>query len=884
MYKLLVLMLGIAIGICGCTAKSSTELYADGVNKLREKNPNAAIILFKSALEKDQNFLDARYQLAKAYLSTGKYEQAEKEFQKVVRLNPTLPDIKLDLAKLYNCLKKPDQAISLAEEYLVSKPDSADALEAIGSGYALKKMPREAEASFLSALQKEPGRLSTKLELAALMAPNQDKAEQAKGLLREVIMGDPHNPRPYYLLAQIELSLGRREQALVLYKRLADINANDQVAQYKAGLVNLELGNVAAAETTAGELIKKFPNKSEGYRLKGIVSYQRKNFPEAINALQNAVKLHPNLEGYYFLGLSLFNQGELENALSQFRQILDKVPAFQQARLVTGIILLKQNRLDDAISEMTRLVEADGKNALAHNILGSAYMAKGMYEQGMQELDTATELDPKLVDAHLRKGLFRLSQGRNSEVETELATAVRVAPEILNTRLILASFYQHRNNYAKALATLKEGLTGKKEDALLYAGMARLMFAGNRPAEAIRFLQQSKQINPRLVGPFFTLADYYVGNGDVDKALSEYSAVLNIEPANIKEMVRMAALLESAGRENEAMTFYLKAKETRDPMAYLALAGHFERKADLVGAISVLDEAVRYVPRSPIILEKKAHLCLKGKQYKKALKISYDIATISPERGITLKVTTLLAMNDLHEAKKCAQQAIALKPDSSSGNLLLASVYQAQNDPKRAIAEVQKGLARDSGNLQTALVLAELHAKAGNYSQAIATCDDILRKRPDFAPAYFAQGTFYAAQGNKKKAINKYRAALAISANFTAALNNLAYLYADGKGNGEEAVQLAKNALSLEPHNSGIMDTLGYAYLNNGQLQEARGILEKTSALLPDNPTVHYHLALVHRAQGENRQAVAQLQQALRSGDFPESHLAKNLMTELNGR
>lgn len=169
MNKLNVILLLLLFGTFGCAGKTSEELYADGVQLLQDGKSDSAIVLFKNALMKNQSFLNARYQLARAYMSEEKYELAEKEFQKVKLMNPYQPEIKLDLAKLYNRLGKPDQAIRNVQEYLLDKTNSTDALEVIGRAYLSKKMHHEAEIFFLRALQIEPEKPTAKLELAALL-------------------------------------------------------------------------------------------------------------------------------------------------------------------------------------------------------------------------------------------------------------------------------------------------------------------------------------------------------------------------------------------------------------------------------------------------------------------------------------------------------------------------------------------------------------------------------------------------------------------------------------------------------------------------------------------------------------------------------------------
>jgi len=71
------LILIVCLVMCGCSGKSKEELYAQALQQIKT-NPNGALLLLKSALEKDPNYLDARYQLSKTYMAVGKFEQAKR--------------------------------------------------------------------------------------------------------------------------------------------------------------------------------------------------------------------------------------------------------------------------------------------------------------------------------------------------------------------------------------------------------------------------------------------------------------------------------------------------------------------------------------------------------------------------------------------------------------------------------------------------------------------------------------------------------------------------------------------------------------------------------------------------------------------------------------
>lgn len=181
------------------------------------------------------------------------------------------------------------------------------------------------------------------------------------------------------------------------------------------------------------------------------------------------------------------------------------------------------------------------------------------------------------------------------------------------------------------------------------------------------------------------------------------------------------------------------------------------------------------------------------------------------------------------------------------------------------------------------MMLGNLYSKSNNFNAAMGAFDEIVRKNPRFPAAYVAQGVLLEKYGKKKEAVQKYRRAVASSPKYVPALNNLAYLYADGYGSPAEALRFARTAHEKEPGNPGVMDTLGYVLLKNGRTEEACRTLGKAAVLLPKNPTVLYHFALSCSRKGDKAKAVAELQRAMAMGIFPEKEQARALLANLNG-
>lgn len=878
--KIIVLALLTFLSIAGCDSKTKENLHDEGIKQLQAANPAGAVVYFKNALEKDANYYDARLQLAKAYGELGKNEQAEREYLKVLNQNPSHDAVLIELARLYITMGKGDEAYDTAQKYLARRPGAPEGLEAVGGALAVRGRYQESLGFLERALSAEPGRTTTLVQLASVhLALKQ--TDKAKSLLNQAVQLDGKNFKALFMLASLEAGSGGMDRAATLYQKILQLDPSRLDAQYKLGLIELERRRLDSAEAAADRMIKEYPKRGEGYRLKGVVSYYRKAYDEAITQLQQSVKLAPSMDGYQFLGLSYYGKGELENALSQFRIILDRSPSSRQARLMTAQILLAQKRVEDAVAETKKVLANDDSDAAAHNLLGSAYMQQGLYEEGMRELNRATSLDPKMMQAYMKKGAFYLSRGKAAEGENELATAVKAAPNSLNGRLLLAAYQQRQGRADRAISVLREGFNGGKQDAIIYNALAGVQFGKNDLAGGIKSLTEAKRIDPLFPASYLNLSGQYAMRADYARAIAELTELDKKVPGNLRALLGLAALSELSGKDENALSYYEKAKRTRAPEAFLALAAYHQKKNSPGKALATLDEGVRLDPRSVLLREAKGQLLLAQKDYGKVLKLAEEMETIDPDRGSALKIKAYSAMKQGVKAVEQAKRLVARHPTSARGYLVLASVYQGAGDTASALAQAARAVKAEPGSAEPHIMLGELHLARKEYPAAQAAFQEALAVRPDSAAAAFALANLAEASGRKQEAVSRYRAIVAQHGAFVPALNNLAFLYAEGYGKKEEALRHAVTAFRLEPGNVGVMDTLGYALYRNGRSADAVKVLERAANLMPRDPTVWYHLGLAYQQAQNPAKAQQALQQSLALGEYPDRKAAQSLLAQL---
>jgi len=135
----------------------------------------------------------------------------------------------------------------------------------------------------------------------------------------------------------------------------------------------------------------------------------------------------------------------------------------------------------------------------------------------------------------------------------------------------------------------------------------------------------------------------------------------------------------------------------------------------------------------------------------------------------------------------------------------------------------------------------------------------------------FGLAQAYAIDGQREKAVETYRAALALNARFVPAMQNLGELL-HAMGRPAEALPVLEQVRTLAPENVSVAHILGQTYRDLGRLDDALTSLRKAVAGDPDFAEAHNSLGLVLMEKDDTPGAIAALREALRHRpDFAEA-------------
>lgn len=874
------LILFTCLFLFACSGQTKEELLQDG-NRLRDEgNFRGAIVLYKTALEKDANYLDARAGLAEAYLQSGSFDRAEKEFQKLLLQNPSDEEVLLKLAAVFVQKGQPEAALLELDKYHSSNPETSESLTLNGRAHGGAGDLESAENFFKKALLLDATAIPPRLNLAKVYLQKEENT-LAKKYLQEIIGLDPAHVAAHYLLATVETRSGNIDEALAVYQNLSKVNPKELHALYMVGLLQMDKGDIEAAQKSVDKILTQFPGRSEGSRLNGLLLYRQDKFEEAILAFSESLKAQQHLLSYFFLGLSHYGTGQFELALNHFQKSLDLNPDFERARILVAMTLLKQKRLDDAAIEIQKVLRKNSNNAYAHNILGSIYLAQGQYDEGMAELETATELDPTLADAHMKRGIFHLSKGDGVQGEADLIKAVNAAPEVMNSRLMLVTHYMRQKNYSAAIEALKAGMDGSATDALLNNYLAAAYFSQEKLEKAIAALNQAKLSNPDYLTPYYNLASYYASKSEYDKAIAEYKTIVARKPDNMKALLGIAALygVQNNAADVEKTFQQIEAAGTED--ALVAVAAYQVKQGQHAAALAVVDRGVNKFVNSVKLLEIKGRLHQQLQQFTEAESAYTRLSRLDPEKGNRLLVGVYIQLKQTEKVEKLVASALKADPHMDYPYLLSAGLLMSQRKITEAVDILHRGIESVKNPLRLQMQLARVYESSEQTQQAEQVYRRITEEVPRFAPAHTALGFLKEKQGEKGEALELYRVALKYDPKNVPALNNAAYLLTDNFGQEKEALDLAMAAYRLKPSDPRVMDTLGYILLKNNRPKDAVNLLEKANELLSDVPTVKLHLAAAKIENGNKADAKSLLSDVVARGNEDEVRQAKALLNTL---
>lgn len=916
------LLLLAVLGMAGCDAFQGGSA-ADAVHAARqhlaENDAASAVIELKNALQQEPDNATARALLGRIHAELGEGEAAEKELRRAFDLGVPKSELRVPLAQALLTLGRHQQLlreVPLPPESDAGAPERSQLL--VLRGHALRglRLEREGCERFRQAAEVDPDAHPPVLGLA-LCDFVAGRFDAARDRLTALLEQAPGELRARLLLAEVEAVGGRLEAAREAYRQALEVQPGNLPARLGLAVMALRADDQPAAREVTGSLLKSTPGDPRVHYLRGLLEYRDGALGEAEAQFQAALAADSNVvPARLWLGLTQYLNGNPEQANVNLAAFLEQQPGHTGARFLLGLAQARLARDDRAVSELASRtgLDLDDPEVLADLVtIGrlSADAGQGfVMTVGNGTAGTQPRL-ARLLEAALREP--GLPVGTDGDAGSPGAMPEALADGLADLRRLAAQ------GELDALRREARSLAERFPDsALPHAALGAAELQSGRPEPAVGAFSAALNRDPDHLGALRGKATALLALGRTSEAEEAFLRLQAAAPEDRMALLRLAQLAQAAGDQAGAERWLSRAAEAHpaDPDVARTWGTRLLQRERPEQAAESVQAALAAYPENAALREVEAFALLGQRRFTDAAESFGKLRELRPEDGqyALNQVNALRLAGDTEAALGVArevaqefpaheqlqllagqselaagnvQRALAIadalaerSPDQPQGHLLRAAALARADRSSEALEATGRARRLAPDSRQAAMAHADLLWQIGRRHDSLSALQQWVEAHPEDLTVRRSLGDRSYAIGQLAQAEAQYRAILEQQPDAPQVLNNLANLRIEGDP--AEAVALARRANALVPGEPRLQDTLGWALVQAGQLEEGARLLAEAAAALPDEPAVQYHHAAALARSGEPAEARQRLTGLLQdAGEFPEREAARALLRRL---
>ncbi|XP_004548336.3 protein O-mannosyl-transferase TMTC2 [Maylandia zebra] len=331
-----------------------------------------------------------------------------------------------------------------------------------------------------------------------------------------------------------------------LYK--SGINVNPAKAWGNLGNVLKNQGKMAEAEKAYRNALHYRGNMADMLYNLGLLLQENERFSEALRYYKLAIGSRPTLASAYLnIGIILMNQGHLEEAKRTFLTCADipdenlKDPHAHKNSVTSclynlGKLLHEQGQQEEALSIFKEAVQKMPRQFAPHslfNMMGEAYMRLNRLEEAGHWYRESLRVKPDHIPAHLTYGKLLSIIGQKTEAERYYLRAIHLDPTKGNCYMHYGQFLleQSRLGEAAEMAERAAELDNFEFDVVFSA--AHMLRQANLNEAAERQYKRAASLRPDYPAALMNLGAILHLNGKLTEAEANYLRALQLKPDDV---------------------------------------------------------------------------------------------------------------------------------------------------------------------------------------------------------------------------------------------------------------------------------------------------------------------------------------------------------------
>jgi Flp pilus assembly protein TadD len=286
------------------------------------------------------------------------------------------------------------------------------------------------------------------------------------------------------------------------------------------------------------------------------------------------------------------------------------------------------------------------------------------------------------------------------------------------------------------------------------------------PAAAVAPLKKVVEMTPAESRPRFLLGVAQERSGDFSGAAETYEGASHLDPHDAEVLDHLGTLYLGLKRPADAESKFRAALENKpnDPAALLGLAKSLDAQ-NKPGVTAAFQNYLQVQPADKPARERLLFLLIAQQKYDLALAEidRADAASGPTTASLRERADILVSQKKWDDAIVAIRKAVALAPRDAELHGGLGRLMLQRRDFAGAEKELKIALTLDSKNLVYLKDLSSTYYLGGNYAAALATMDELAKREPPSAFAWFIRALCYDKLNQPKPALAAYQTFLTMT-------------------------------------------------------------------------------------------------------------------------
>ncbi len=759
-----------------------------------------------------------------AWLSLGKIDKAETNYQKALALVAEFPPAELGLAHINLTRGDTNTAERIITDVLKRNTQEALAWRLQALIEQNRNHLEKAEAAYSRAIE-YAGTLPDHVQ-RALIRLRLGRIQEAKEDLKTLESQAPEHYLTHYVNGLIALAERRYEDSQHALEEALNANPNHPESQYFLGIAHQAQGHVEQADRLISKIVATYPHSINARQALALIKLQQKQFDQAKKVLQPILQVQPNDP----TSLQLIATAEME-----------------------------LGNHEAAIQYLQRLFESDPESEEYARALGYGYLAIGKESESIPILRQVLEKDPDSLPAVVGLAFAYLREG-NVDAATPLIDRIgSLAPDSVLYYSFQGFLHLARHDPKTAKSYFRQGLEKHPANPELVHSLAQLALRENDAEKAKRLYQQALEKHPNHLLTRLRLAHLAKTLGDWDLFVSQLQAAHRNHPKAPEPVLALAHHYIKTGQPDRAQTLLneILDKHSDNPTVIDLLAQAQLAAEQPARALETAKHLVQLLPDAPHAYHLLAQAYSALRNFPQAQQAIWKALEKDPNYlpSQVALVRLLLYQGKSSEAKRRLNHLLAAHPDNRWVLETAGWAALGTGELKKAVGFFRTLAERHPSSENTANLAGALW-RAGQREEALQVLERWNSQHPKDNRIRYLRVGFHIDRQEKGQAIRLLEELLRHQPDHVLALNDLAWLITDTDP--KRAKALMAKAVELAPKATAIRDSQAMLLLEQGYTDKALDIL-RSLATIDQNPEIRYHLiqALVKKGEFDEAKRLA---------------------------